>query len=379
MTLRRTLWTVLVLALLGAAGWGVWWVLQRPPEIEVGEVLREDVTRVLAVTGRVRPRQVVQVRPLAPGRLTALPLAEGDQVAEGDLLAQVDDSRAEAAVAQTEATLSSRRQQLEQDRRELGRAVRLHAEGLISEEDLERARLAVEQGVEDVRRLEKAVAEARASLDDYLLRASFAGRVLRRPVDPGQIVGTTTVLYEIASLENPWIEAQVDEIYLPEIDPGMAATLAPPGRRDRRWPARVVLLGDRVDPETGSVKVRLVFEGDQLPILPSGLSLDVNLTVDRHPDALTVPRAAVLDLDASPTVLRLEVGSDGATVPRRRPVEVIDWPAPRVVVLEGLAEGDRVVLDPARVPPDLPVRPRLAPDPGLYPGEGDGGDGLPGG
>lgn len=354
-----------MLAAVAVAVWGVLHLLRRPPAVEVAETLREDVTRVLAVTGRIRPRQVNQVRPLAPGRLTALPKQEGDPVRKGEVLARVDDREARAAVAQAKAAVQARRDELEQARRDLARFERLFADGLIPEDRLEQSRLAVDRGREDLARLQEAVTEAEVRLDDYLLTSPLNGRVLRRPVDPGQIVDTSTVLYEIATRDDPWVEAQVDEIYLPELTEGMAARVASPGRRDLVWTTRLVLLGDRVDPETGSATVRLAFDGDA-PDLPAGLSLDVNLTVARHPDAVTVPRAAVADLGGEPWVLTLDrtgAGESGVddrlatAVTRRRPVRVIDWPAERVVVLEGLDAGETVVLTPRDVPEGVAVRP----------------------
>jgi RND family efflux transporter MFP subunit len=350
------------------AAWGVLRLLRQPPAVEVAETLREDVTRVLAVTGRVRPRQINQVRPLAPGRLTALPKEEGDPVRRGEVLARVDDREARSAVAQAKAAVQARREDLEQARRDLTRFESLFAEGLVPEDRVEQARLAVDRGREELRRLREAVTEAEVRLDDYVLTSPLDGRVLRRPVDPGQIVDTSTVLYEIATGDDPWVEAQVDEIYLPELTEGMAARVAAPGRRDLVWPTTVVLLGDRVDPETGSATVRLAFDGDA-PDLPAGLSLDVNLTVARHPDAVTVPRAAVADLDGEPWVLTVETATEGdegeegaggrsvGPVTRRRPVRVIDWPAERVVVLEGLDAGQTVVLTPQDVPEGIAVRP----------------------
>lgn len=366
--LRRVLWTLLTLAVVGACAWGAVRVLHRPPLVEVAQTRREDVTRLLAVTGRVRPRQVNQVRPLAAGRLTALPKEEGDAVRPGELLARVDDREARAALAQTRAAVQVQRQELEQARRDLARSESLFTEGLIPEDRLEQARLAVDRGREELARLQEAVRQAEVRLDDYALTSPLAGRVLRRPVDPGQIVDTATVLYEIATGEDPWVEAEVDEIYLPELREGMAARIASPGRRDRVWPATVVLLGDRVDPATGSVTVRLAFDGE-VPDLPAGLSLDVNLTVARHPDAVTVSRAAVADLDGDAWVLTVEPATEtesrevsrGGSVTRRRPVRVIDWPAERVVVLEGLEADETVVLTPQDVPADLAVRTR---DPG---------------
>lgn len=342
------------LGVLTAAVWGFLHVTSRPPRVDTAPVRLETVERILAVTGRVRPRTVNQVRPLASGRLQALPLDEGDRVEPGDLLAEIDASQDRAALEEARAATAARRQDLAQARRELERAERLFAEGLIPQEELEQRRLAVETGAAEVRQRRETVARLEARLLDYVLRSPLEGWVLDRPVDPGQIVGPDTVLYEIATDDDPWIEAQVDEIFLADVAPGQAARVSPPGGGGPGMPATVAHIGRRVDPETGAATVRLTFDGEA-PELPAGMSLDVNIRVARHEEAVTVPRTAVVDPGGDSWVLTVEETEDGFRA-RRRPVSVLDWPAPRVVVQEGLGPSDRVLLSPRAVEPGSAVR-----------------------
>ena len=343
-----------ILGALAAAAWGFLHVISRPPRVETAQVRRETVERVLAVTGRVRPRTINQVRPLASGRLLALPLDEGDRVEPGDLLARVDASQDRAALEEARAATAARRQDLAQARRELERAQRLFTEELIPQEELERRRLAVETGKSEVRQRQEAVTRLEARLADYVLRSPLEGRVLDRPVDPGQIVGPDTVLYEIATDDDPWIEAEVDEIFLAAVAPGQGARVSPPGGGGPVMPATVAQIGRRVDPETGAATVRLTFDGEA-PELPAGMSLDVNIRVARHEDVVTVPRAAVADPGGDSWVLTVEKADNGFRA-RRRPVSVLDWPAPRVVVHDGLEPADRVLLSPRAVEPGAAIR-----------------------
>jgi len=80
--------------------------------------------------------------------------------------------------------------------------------------------------------------------------------------------------------------------------------------------------------------VKLSF--DQPLRAPVGLTVTTNIVVERHEDAITAPRAAIADGAVYVVV-------DGLAL--RRPVSVIDWPAERLVVTEGLAPGDVLITD----------------------------------
>lgn len=344
--------TALALAAVGIVAF-----LNRPPAVEVGEARRETVERVLAVTGRVRPRYTNRVLPLVPGRLVDLARREGEAVERGEVLARLDDRQARAALEQALAAAREAEEAEEQARRDLARSRQLAAAGLVPARDLEADRLTAERAAQILRQRRQAVAEARARLDDYTLRSPLAGYVLERPVDPGQVVTTSSVIYELATAGEAMVEARVDELFLDEVGLGMEATVAPLNDRSRILPVEVSYIGRRVEPESGAATVRFTFRREP-PDWPAGLSLDVNITVARHPDALTVPRSAVADPEGRPWVL--VVDGDGVTA--RREVAVIDWPAPRVVVREGLEAGERVVLDPAGLGPGMEVRSRTSPE-----------------
>lgn len=349
----RPLLTLLVLAGLVWLGLRVRALTERPPLVETATVTRGAVDRVLAVTGRVRPQQRNRIVPLVGGRLVALTREEGDAVRKGDVLARIDDRTVRAALAQAEAERAERAQRLAQRRREAIRAESLHAQALIPEQDVESARLAVEVAAQAHARAEQAVVELRTRLDDYVLRAPLDGSVLTRPVDPGQIVGLQDLLYELATDDAPWVEAEIDERYIAELTIGTPGLAAPLSGRRTPYRTEVAFIGDVIDRLSGAAVVRLRFL-DEPPSLPAGLSLDVNLLVEEHPEALTVPRAAIAGLGGD--TWALVVVPPGRTA--RREVSVIDWPASSLVVTDGLKAGDVVVLEPAGIGEGIEVRTR---------------------
>ena len=351
--MKRALRTLVWIVVLAALVWGglrLRTTLERPPVVAVDTIRQENVTRVLALTGRVRPVRANRIVPLVPGRLVLLTRDEGEAVEAGEVLARIDDAAVDAAAAQIKTDMAREGDEQAQRTRDARRAQELFEAGLIAASEVETTQLAVVTGKKRLARLREQLAELAVRRDEHVLRAPLAGIVLERPVDPGQVVTTQDVLYEIATTERAEVEVEVDERFFAELTMGMPAVVAPLSGRGDTYDARVSYIGRQIDRLSGAAVVRLTFEGTA-PDLPVGLSLDVNLIVEAHRDVLTVPRGAVASPDNEAWVLTVEAGR---TV--RRDVRVIAWPASRLVVLDGPPAGTVVVLEPRVVPADAEVR-----------------------
>ncbi|MEP7380723.1 MAG: efflux RND transporter periplasmic adaptor subunit [Gemmatimonadota bacterium] len=354
--LRRFLPLLVVLAVASALYVGYRRIASRPPLVEVTEARTEDVVRVLAVTGRIKPRLANQVQPLVSGTILTLTRVEGAAVRRGEVLATMDAQTSRASIQQASAQLTAQRTEVEQRARDYDRARRLADAGGLAPREAEAAKSDLDAARESVRQLEALVRESRSRLRDFTLVSPIDGYVLSRPVDPGQNVTPQTIIYELATATDPEIEVEIDEQYLSELRVGLEATVSPLTGARRQYSAKVTNIGRRVSESSGAVPVRLEFIGEA-PRLPAGLSVDVNLMIATHRGATTVSRAAVAGLGADPHVML--VRSDTLV---RQPVQVIDWPSPRIVVINGVKAGDLVVLTPRMVRAGLTVRTKLVTD-----------------
>lgn len=348
---RWWLWIAAAIAGVVLIG-GFIYFIRRPPPVEVGVVRQETVERTLAVTARVRPQQSNQIVPTTSGQLVELRKNEGESVSQGEILARIDSGAEKASVAQARAQVAAKREEVLQAQRELRRAESLHKDGIISTQELEQTRLKYTTAQATLNQLQQAVVESNERLEDNILRSPLSGVVLRRPVDNGQTVSPSTVIYEIATDAAPEIEAEVDEQYLPELKTGMTASVSALGNNRQLFTAKICYIAKEINRETGAATVRFCF--DEPPAdLPAGLSLDVNVLVQRHENALTVPRVAVAGSGRESFVF---VVRNGRAV--RQNVSVIDWQSPRVVVVEGLKPEDEVILTPKEVEEGASVRTR---------------------
>jgi RND family efflux transporter MFP subunit len=328
-------------------------ILRRPPAVFVVAVQVEDVSRMLAVTGRVEAQKTVFVSPQFAGRITEVVRHEGDRVTKGEILARLADTSARSNVLQQAAALSSKQHELSQAERDLARTSALVANGTVAAAELEAARLVVSRANDDVRRLSAGMSESRAQL---VLLAPFDGTVIRRVGELGQVVGPQTTVFEIATVDAVHVTAEVDERYVRTLRRGMHAEILTAGSGDPALRAVVSYVAEAVDPQTGAATVRFAYEHAPADILV-GMSVDVNIGVDTIPSAVTIPRESVGGGGTRPFVL---IVRDDRV--ERREVIIDDWPAQSVVVRSGLKLGDRILGDPKGATVGARVRPSETPD-----------------
>lgn len=336
--MKRRSFIFLVLAGIALAVTGYFLAIPRKASVGALVVERGPAERVLAVNGRIRPRLQVDIRPVLGGQLVSLPFDVGDRVVAGQVLARIDDAPEVAAITEAEASVQAQEAVLAQARRDLARFEALGQ--FSSRRQVEERRLAVMEGERELKRRRASVVQVQEQRERRVLRAPFAGRILERPVDPGQAVNAESVIYRLADLASPQVMAEVDEIYAVEIRPGMEAFVIYPGAR-APLEAIVSHIEPRVDSETGARNVRLdLLDGPA--DAPSGLTVTVNLVIDRHERAISIPRAAIVNGDGKARVR--VVNGEGKV--GERAITYIDWPAEKVIVTDGLKVGDRLLVDP---------------------------------
>ncbi|MBN8829217.1 MAG: efflux RND transporter periplasmic adaptor subunit [Sphingomonadales bacterium] len=339
------LWVLVAVALLSVAYW-----LLSPREKQVASFVAEmaPAERILAVNGRIRPRLQVDIRPAIGGELVDLPFDVGDRVQAGQILARIDDKPEAAAIAEAEASVQAQQAVLAQARRDLARFEALGE--FTTRREVEQRRLSVKEGERELSRRRASLIQMRELRDRRILRAPFAGVILERPVDPGQTVGLDSVIYRLADLAGPQVTAEVDEIYAAQIRPDMDATISLPAQ-ERPLRAKVLHIEPRVDPATGARDVRLGLVGGTLDA-PSGLTVTVNLVIEKRSRAISLPRSAIVQSGGNARVR--VIGDDDVVIDRR--IDFIDWPAEEVIVTRGIKPGERIMADPGAAEPGEKVK-----------------------
>jgi len=334
----RRVWPWVAGAVLAAGIGGTLYVQPWVPqvvEVTVDRVTTGPVARVLAVNGRIAGVHSVAVRPQVSGTLDAVLVDDGDLVQRDQPLTRLDASAPQAFLRQAAAGLDAALVAQEDAAATYRRteALGTNAARVV----LEDAARAVQTAAQEVARMTALLDQAQIQLEKFTLRAPIAGSVLDLTADPGQSVDPATVLMTIVDMGQLIVETDVDESYATQLRTGQPAALQLSGETTIR-DGRVSFVSQKVDEATGGLAVELTPE--VAVVAPIGLTVTANITVDDQPAAITVPRAAIVRDAAGEAVLVVEGG-----VATRRTVTVIDWPAARLIVTEGLAAGDVVITD----------------------------------
>lgn len=324
---------MVAIALIGGVYSQVWRVT--PPVVAVETTALAPVTRVLAVNGQIAAVNSVEVRSVVSGRLDEIPVAEGDRVTAGQVLAQIDAAAQNAIVRQAMAGLDAALVAQQQATEAYDRSLSLGT--AIARTALEADAFAVRSATQEAARQSATLDQVQIVLETFTIRAPFAGTILDLYAEPGQLTGPSSALVTLADLSDLVVEADVDEAYATQIALGQPAVLQLAGATGT-VEGHVSFVSNRVDVATGGLAIRIAFEA---PVAaPVGLTVATNIIVDQQDAALTVPRTAILSGTEGTDIFVL---TDG--IATRRALSVVDWPAARLIVTDGLAPGDVVILD----------------------------------
>lgn len=321
------------LVLLGVGLWQPW--TTGPLAVAVEVAAAGPATRILAVNGRIGSTRSVEVKPLVSGTLGALWVAEGDRVSEGQDLAQVETAAQNSLIRQAVAGLDAALVSQEQARASYQRSLALG--GTVARSTLETEERNLRAAEQEVARMQALLDQAQIALANHTSRAPFTGSVIAVNVEKGQAVSPSTVLMTFADLDDLRVETDVDEVYATQIVAGQTAVLQLAGETTTSA-GHVSFVSSRVDAATGGLAVELVFD---TPIkAPIGLTVTANIIVESRDSALTVPRTALATVAGKKGVFVLQ--GDKAEF---RPLQVVDWPATRLIVTTGLMAGEAVIAD----------------------------------
>ena len=365
---------IVVLAILGgsgAYGWE-WWTRERPVPVEVAVVTERAAgtqATVLNATGYVTARRRATVSSKITGKVMEVNVEEGMRVAEGQVLARLDDSTARAALVLAEAQLEASRRavtelevRLDEAGTTLGRREQLIVDGLASQADVDQARAEVDSLAARIDAAESQVTVAerqielrRTDLDDTVIRAPFGGVVVTKDAQPGEMVSpvsagggfTRTGICTIVDMASLEIEVDVNESYINRVRENQDVTAVLDAYPDWDIPARVITTVPTADRQTATVLVRIAFRELDPRILPD---MGVAITflgeaavepAEADKPVTLVPRLAVRTRDGQSWVY-VVVGSRV----ERRPIVTEGADGDRLEVASGLQAGERVVMSP---------------------------------
>jgi len=353
------------LVLLAVIALIVYWIRFSPAPVMGSPVKRGEITAEVMGTGTLESRVQMTVSSKIAGRITALPVDEGDGVIEGQVLVRLDDNelkqqveiarsalaaadasvdRAEAEVVRTQAVLS----RIQVDHR---RNQQLFAGRSISSNELDRSSQALEVAEADKSKAAASVMEAKKKLiqarntlefqqtrlEDTVIKAPFGGLIVSRDKEIGDIVVPGTPIFLLISTTDLWVSAWVDETQMSKLAPGQKVRIVFRSEPDTRYRGNVARLGRETDRETRQFVVDVT--PDRLPAnWAVGQRAEVFIETEHKTDVVILPSNAILIRNGEKGVL---LEDSGRAV--WQPVEIGIRGKEKVEILRGLEPGQTVI------------------------------------
>ncbi len=286
-----------------------------------------DIATYYRATASLDPDKQADVIARTAGVIEQILAEEGDLVREGQVLLELEDDEYRHKVTLAEV-------EVERQRTRFGRAEQMVAQGLVADEDFDATS-------NDLKTAKASLELARLELAYTHVRAPFAGRVVRRLVDPGRNVANGTALFTLADMGRLLARVHVPAKEFRSIRTDQPVSLRVTSTDDR-LEGSIDLVSPVVDPETGTVKVTVAVASYPATTRP-GDFVEVSIVTDRHSGVLLVPRGAVVAERGERAVF---VAKGEAA--ERRPVEIGFEDDLHAEIAAGLEPGELVVVQGQR-------------------------------
>ncbi len=323
---------------------------QKPPPVAVtvAKVVVQDIPVSISGLGAAQAWKSVLINTQVNGVLTYV-AAEGTDVGAGALLAQINVAPFRAVLTQTKGALRRDQALLAAARVNLARFQTLAAQDSIAKQQVDDQAALVKQDEGTVMIDQGAVAAAQVNVNNCTIRSPIAGRVGVRLIDPGNIV-TTSITTGIVSVNQltpiavTFSVPQGDFQRLSEASNGFSRPMPAEALSQETGASlgmgQLSIADNHVDQQTGTVELKAQFPNSSKTLWP-GQFINVRLTLQTLPNALTIPAVAVNQGPKGPYVYVVGAGNKVSL----RPVTVETTQDTTAVIQSGLKADETVVTD----------------------------------
>lgn len=312
--------------------------------VEVATAEKKIVPVRLEALGNVTTIASVAIKPRVDSVITAVHVADGARVKEGDLLFTLDSRQTEAEIKRVQAVIDGAQAQLEQSERDVQRYSELVAKNATTLVTLNNAQTQTNIARATAESNRATLENLKVQLDFTKIRAPISGRMSQANVKVGNLVrvADAAALATINQVSPIYVSFSVPQKMLPGVRQALLAETATveaivPGEQKRSSGA-VTMIENTVDPATGMVTIRATMPNADELLWP-GTLVNTELTL-RNEDAVIVPSTAVQVSQTGPFVF--VVKDNTAAV---QPVKVERTFDSQSVIASGLQGGETVVTD----------------------------------
>ncbi len=322
---------------------------QAPEPVPMASSVVEQVSieQPIVGTGTMAPLQSTDLGPRVDGIIEEIFVRVGQRVSKDDPLFRTRDTELKLKVTELENELKLASATAKEASRDYNRITKLNKRGNASAGALDKSRAAHESAQARLGIAEAKLGQIKQSLEDALVTAPFDGVITARNVHEGTFMATRmggggmmgpSGVVQIMEIHIVAAIVDVPEVHLSKFGVGTRAKVIIDGLNDE-FESEVHRINDYIDPIKRTIEVRIGIANDDYRIKPGSFARA--LIYPPAQEVLTLPRGAVLGFEDQRYVF---VEVDG--VAKRRPVRTAQLDAERVIVIDGLAQGEEVLSGP---------------------------------
>lgn len=330
-----------------------------PADVAVVEF--RELARSIPFSGSLSPVIQTAVKSRVPGDVNRVFVREGETVALGQLMAQIDTADLQSRVDSQSAALDETRARLSIADKNRENGLQLLRQKFISQNAFDTSQSTYEANVALVRSAEAQLRIAQKALEDAAVRAPLAGIVARKHANAGEKVSVDSPLFTLVDLGKMEIEAPAPAAEIPDVKPGQAASFRVDGFGDRAFDGRVERINPTAEPGSRSITL-YISVANRDGVLRGGMFAKGQIVLDKSSKSAVVPASAIRVEAGQSYVYALEGGKVtrrtvqlGASEPQAAVVSVISGLEPGLQVVSarvsGLKPGTAAVIKAPTVAP----------------------------
>lgn len=341
-----------------------------PPPVNVALPIEREVQGFDDFTGRVAAVESVEVRSRVAGYIQSIGFKDGEEVKKGQLLIQIDPKPFVAELDQTKAQLAQAEAEFQYADRELKRLEPLAKSGAASADELSKAQDQVARGKASIAKATAEIERRQLDVEYAAVRSPIDGRVSKASLTVGNLVGGDTLLTNVVSVSPVYVNVSIDErrfLQYQEVgkrrnadvtrirDANLPIFVARSNDKDFARRGVIDFLDNQVDPLTGTILVRAVFDNAQRDLTP-GQFVRARFHRGDPVKLPVIPDRAIARDQSRKYVLVV----DDKNIVTYRTVETGELVDDERAITSGLKANERIVVDGLqRARPGQPVTPTL--------------------
>lgn len=275
---------------------------------EIVSPRKADLAKTTIATGKIEPRDEVLIKPQINGIIAKLYKKAGEQVKKDEIIAKVKVIPEMSSLNSAESSVRLARINLAQAEKDFKRVKNLYDKKLISDEEYDKAEVALSQNREELRNSEDAlniikegISHSNASFSTTLVRSTIDGLILDIPVRVGNsvIMSNTmndgTTIASVANMHDLLFKGKIDETEVGRIHEGMPVRLTIGALQDKTFDAILEYIAPKAEEVNGTNQFEIEAAVHDIgeTIIRSGYSANAEIVLERASNVLTIPEGCL--------------------------------------------------------------------------------------